>query len=216
MNRFPRIGFLLAALGGFLLFTNIQPLHAQTKPGRVSLGLRSTVSLFNHNEASPGTGVGGQFRIQLLKRLNTEWFADYLTSKVSVGTSRRDYHIGWSVMYYLTDPMDFQKRITPYALAGHCFDYTQIRIHTEENKLIEASAPSFRWTSAIQAGLGTHLNISPRFDCSLSAQYMMHFGKHLHVEELTDRVRIYREDHGGLEGHLLITLSASYKFGRRS
>lgn len=188
---------------------------AQSAPGRVSLGMRSTVSLFNHNEASVGSGVGGQFRIQLLKRLNTEWFADYLTSKVSAGTSRRDYHIGWSVMYYLVDPQGFEKKLTPYAVAGHCFDYTQIRIHTEELKPVEALAPSYRWTSAIQAGLGSHFNLTPRFDVSLSAQYMMHFGKHLHVEELTDRVRIYREDHGGLEGHLLVSLSANYKFGKR-
>ncbi len=215
MIRLPRTRFLAAIFLTSFVFTSSSRLEAQSKPGRVSLGVRSTLSLFNHNEASTGSGVGGQFRVQLLKRLNTEWFADYLTSKVSAGTSRNDYHIGWSVMYYLTDPMEFERRFTPYALAGHCFDYTQIRIHTEENKSIEASAPSFRWTSAVQAGFGTHFNISPRFDFSLNAQYMMHFGKHLHVEELPDRIRIYREDHGGLEGHLLITLSANYKFGRR-
>ena len=215
MKRSSIINPGLCALFGVLLSLTPLILQAQNAPGRVSLGMRSTVSLFNHNEASAGSGVGGQFRVQLLKRLNTEWFADYLTSKVSAGTSRRDYHIGWSVMYYLTDPQGFEKKLTPYVVAGHCFDYTQIRIHTEELKAVEALAPNFRWTSAIQAGLGTHFNITPRFDFSLSAQYMMHFGKHLHVEELTDRIRIYREDHAGMEGHLLVSLSANYKFGKR-
>lgn len=215
MKRSPIINPGLCALFGVLFSLTPLILQAQNAPGRVSLGMRSTVSLFNHNEASAGSGVGGQFRVQLLKRLNTEWFADYLTSKVSAGTSRRDYHIGWSVMYYLTDPQGFEKKLTPYVVAGHCFDYTQIRIHTEELKAVEALAPNFRWTSAIQAGLGTHFNITPRFDFSLSAQYMMHFGKHLHVEELTDRIRIYREDHAGMEGHLLVSLSANYKFGKR-
>lgn len=215
MKRSPIINPGLCALFGVLFSLTPLILQAQNAHGRVSLGMRSTVSLFNHNEASAGSGVGGQFRVQLLKRLNTEWFADYLTSKVSAGTSRRDYHIGWSVMYYLTDPQGFEKKLTPYVVAGHCFDYTQIRIHTEELKAVEALAPNFRWTSAIQAGLGTHFNITPRFDFSLSAQYMMHFGKHLHVEELTDRIRIYREDHAGMEGHLLVSLSANYKFGKR-
>ena len=52
-----------------------------TSPGgRLSLGVRSTVSAFNdHPDETIGTGVGGQFRVQLSDRIQTEWYADSLS-----------------------------------------------------------------------------------------------------------------------------------------
>ena len=61
-------------------------------------------------------------------------------------------------------------------------------------------------------GIGNHFNLTDRFDLTLTAQYMAHLGKdiHAHVEEN----KVVFEDHDGssLEGHLLFTLSANYKF----
>ncbi|MGL4599812.1 MAG: hypothetical protein ACRCYO_19965, partial [Bacteroidia bacterium] len=41
--------------------------------------------------------VFGQFRIRLTDRINTEWFADYISTNLNNLASRSDYHIGWSV-----------------------------------------------------------------------------------------------------------------------
>jgi hypothetical protein len=49
-----------------------------TEKGQFSLGLRTTTSVFGHDPV-PGLGVGGQFRLQILDYINTEWFADYIT-----------------------------------------------------------------------------------------------------------------------------------------
>ncbi len=40
--------------------------------GWFSLGVRSTISLFDHD--GTGLGTGGQFRIQLSNHVNTDWF----------------------------------------------------------------------------------------------------------------------------------------------
>lgn len=202
-----------------------RPVMAQQNPvGRFSLGMRSTLSMFNHEESTKGSGVGGHFRLRILDRLNTEWFADYLTSGYADAASRRDYHIGWSVMYYLVDPKGFERKLTPYLISGHCFDYSELRMKPYPSLPVVSEEPLSRWTSAIQAGLGTHYNITPRFDLSLAAQYMMHFGKDLHLEvreapalpgEAPSKYyAVEQEDHGGIEGHLLISLSMNFKLGR--
>ena len=61
-----------------------QPLKVKkNEAGILSLGVRTTVSLFNDSETNNfGTGAGGQFRLQLAERLNTDWFFDYLTANV--------------------------------------------------------------------------------------------------------------------------------------
>jgi opacity protein-like surface antigen len=182
------------------------------KPGTVSFGVRSTVSLFNHGgEDDAGYGAGGHFRVLLTKRLNTEWFADYLSNATHDSAARRDAHIGWSVMYYLVETQGFERKFTPYVVAGHCFDYTQVSLN-HINPFIDAIGPETesRWSSAIQAGLGTHYNLTQRFDVSIAAQYMIHFGEEYHIEELPYR-RIVTEYHNGLEGHLLVSLSLNIK-----
>jgi hypothetical protein len=63
----------------------------KTHGGIFSLGMRTTVSTFNHgNWDDVGTGVGGQYRIQFHDRVNTEWYADYLTSKIGKLGQRTD------------------------------------------------------------------------------------------------------------------------------
>lgn len=179
---------------------------AQDRPGMVSLGGRSSVSLFNDGGSGDvGTGVGGEFRIRLSKRVNTEWFYDLFRSPIGASANRQDQHIGWSVLFYLKEPQETQRRLQPYILAGHCFDHTLQRSNATPSPQAE------RWSSAVQAGAGTHWNLSPRMDLSLAGQYMIHLGNDIHTHAETDG-SLHFEEHGhGLEGHLLFHLSFNYK-----
>lgn len=170
----------------------------------LQLGMRSTISLFTSDDGNVGTGAGGQFRIRLAKRINTEWFADYITSDV-FGLARRNVgHIGWSVMFYPFNAETVKGKFTPYILAGHCFDYNSVTKNGPGEPSIK------RWSSAVQGGLGSHYNITDNFDISLSAQYMMHLGDDVHVEKIYVNGKedlLLEKEHLGIEGHLLVTVS---------
>lgn len=174
--------------------------------GTFSLGTRNTVSMFNEDNAI-GKGIGGQFRLQLKKRMNTEWYFDYITSKDGDRTFRNDYHIGWSVMLYTQNNYSFDRLLQPYLIVGHCFDYSKVM--AQKDRTNNAS----RLSMATQAGLGTHVNITNRLDVSLSGQYMLHFGKDIHTETGKDgEIIIEKHDYTHADGHLLFTLSVNYKF----
>ncbi len=170
---------------------------------KFSIGTRNTISMFS-DDAATGVGVGGQFRYRLFDRLNTEWFADFIPSHTQY-INRNDYHIGWSLMYYFTRYIHFDHVLQPYLLAGHCFDMTVV---SERNN---SSNSASRFTGATQAGIGTHLNMNKRFDCSLSAQYMLHFGRDIETEVNEGKVEFHRSNEVNPDGHLLITLSFNYK-----
>lgn len=172
--------------------------------GMFSAGSRNTVSMFNDDNAI-GKGIGAQFRLRLGRKLNSEWYLDYIASKNGELTYRNDYHIGWSLMFYVGNNHIDDRLIQPYLIAGHCFDKSVVG--QQGNKDNKAD----RISMATQAGLGTHINITPRFDCSLSGQYMLHFGKEIKVKEEGDELIIQRENFTHADGHLLITLSFNYK-----
>lgn len=186
--------------------------------GMFSVGVRSTMSLFNEGKNEmPGKGVGGQFRLRFGESLNSEWFFDYLTSDILNYAHRTDYHIGWSVMYYplayhqnTKKPREPKLRVKPYILAGHCFDYTAIQSKTIQSIFED------RWSSAVQAGIGNHFELGARFDLSLSAQYMIHLGKHLETnyDFTSQTLTITKENEFSPAGHLLLALSLNYKIGR--
>lgn len=195
------IGLLAAAL----LTTALA--RAQTRrseAGVLSVGARSTISAFGHEGV--GSGAGGQFRIQFGQRVNTEWFADYITASTGSKILSTSYHIGWSVMYY---PLrDAPRLLEPYVMAGHCFDY---------NKLTVVASPQTsadRWSSAVQAGMGTHVRLAPRLDLSLSSQYMLHLTGDLHADDRGEYVVVMRDNEMTLKGHLLTTISMNYKICR--
>jgi len=174
--------------------------------GLFSLGVRNTISTFNDgNWKDVGTGVGGQFRIQLTDRINTEWYADYLTSAIGNVGSRKDVHVGWSVMYYLLKDKTYKRLLKPYVVAGHCFDFTQASESKNRNNSFE------RWSAAIQAGLGNHFNITEHFDITIVAQYMFHLGKHISAIDNQGAFEIETQDGFNLEGHLLFTVGVNYK-----
>jgi hypothetical protein len=128
-------------------------------------------------------------------------------SNIKNKAHRTDYHVGWSVMFYLIDPKGFNRKLTPYIVAGHCFDETVIKINGVNG------AKASRFSSALQAGLGCHYNITPKFDVSLCAQYMLHLGKELDAEEQPDgNMELVVHKNAGWEGHLLVSLSVNYKF----
>lgn len=183
-----------------------QPLKIKkNQSGLFSMGVRTTVSAFNDGSAkNPGMGVGGQFRLQASDRLNTEWFFDYITSPIDEVGTRVDYHIGWSVMYYLLK--NPTPKVRPYIIAGHCFDHSELKeTRNPSNKMSRGS-------SAVQAGMGTHFNLSERLDLSVTAQYMMHLGKDVHGH-INDDGALEFEKHKGslLEGHLLVHVGINYK-----
>lgn len=199
--------FSLTALSLFIsVCTLAQETVSDDNPsGTFSLGTRNTISMFNEDDAI-GKGIGGQFRIQLSKRMNSEWYFDYITSKNEPYTNRNDYHIGWSVMLYPKNNYSFDRLLQPYLIAGHCFDYSKI------TELGNKSNAADRLSMATQAGVGTHINITRKLDCSISSQYMLHFGKDIETAVNGDDVIIEKQDHSHADGHLLISLSFNYKF----
>lgn len=189
---------LLLTFTSFSQDLNIKNNHG----GLLSFGLRSTVSMFNGQGENPAIGAGGQFRIQLADRVNTEWFMDYLPA-TNKFTRRNDLHIGWSVMFYWFKKQDMI--VQPYVIAGHCFDYTN------QYELADRSNSAKRWSSAVQAGLGFHVNLTKRLDISLSSQYMIHLGDDVHSHINNGVVAFEKHKGGALEGHLLTSLTFNYK-----
>jgi len=177
--------------------------------GLVSLGARTDINIFTAAPKSPGIGSGGSLRVQLLDRLNTEWFGDYVTSSLYNKAHRVDAHIGWNVMFYVLDPKGFTRKFTPFVAAGQCFDYTSVRLNGE-NQPLRSKA-----TAAVQMELGCHYNITPRFDISLSTLYDLHLGKDLDTDLNPDGTVSVTESKGaGWEGHVMFILSAHYKIFR--
>ena len=183
---------------------------SKKESGKFMLGMRSTMSAFSDDGAN-GMGVGGQFRLKFDSRLNSDWFMDYITTDIQGLAKRTDYHIGWSVLYYPFNDQIKKGKLTPYILAGHCFDWTRV----EKNSFWASTTllnEAHRFSSAVQTGLGAHYNLADNFDISLTAQYMLHLGNDIEAtvfdNEVTGQkdVRIEKGELG-LEGHLLITLS---------
>jgi hypothetical protein len=191
-----------------LFFTVVKIVFSQS--GMLATGVRSTTSLFNDGGTDNfGLGLGGQFRLQFSDRINTDWFFDYLTSDIGTVGNRTDYHIGWSVLYYpyLKKENDLVKNtfLKPFILAGHCFDYSRFGENKNVNNFQE------RWSSAVQAGIGTHINLTKRLDLTIMTQYMIHLGNHIHADEIENTLQISEEHGANLEGHLLTTISLNIK-----
>jgi hypothetical protein len=177
--------------------------------GAFSIGFRSDVNIFTNAPKSFGLGVGGSVRLQLLERLNTEWFGDYVTSNLYNKANRTDAHIGWNVMFYILKPKGFTRKFTPFIAAGHCFDYTGIRLNGADQPMHD------RWTSAVQMSVGCHYNITPLFDISLSTLYDLHLGNEIDADLQKDgTVQISEQKNAGWEGHLMIIFSVHYKIAK--
>ena len=180
---------------------------SKKETGKLMLGMRSTISAFS-DAGYVGMGTGGQFRLRFGSRMNSDWFADYITTDIGGLAKRTDYHIGWSVLYYPFNYKTVKGKFTPYILAGHCFDWTEV---VKNGYYTDYNLPQSRFSSAVQSGIGVHYNLADNFDISLTAQYMLHLGKDIHSEIFTNElgqrdIKITKGDLG-LDGHLLINLS---------
>ncbi len=174
--------------------------------GWLSFGMRSTLSTFDGD--GNGLGFGGQARIKLSSKVNTDWFGDYISINVSDKVRSEYYHIGWSVVYYPFEQYQYPRLLQPYVLAGHCFDYNK------KTEMANSSNSKDRWGSAVQAGIGTHLNLSEKFDISFTCQYMLHLTNELDAEINGNNVTIVEQKDNTLQGHLLSTISFNYKLFR--
>ncbi len=205
MNCFKFFLLFLLAVSQNVFSQEGQNLHSEaSKKGWISLGARSTLSGFSHDGF--GLGTGGQFRIQFSNQLNSDWFADFISINIDDKVKSDYYHIGWSVLVYPFSNKPFNNKISPYFLAGHCFDYNRKMEIQNTANLKE------RWGSAVQAGLGMHYHITPRFDVSITSQYMIHFTEEIEYQNLNGAIVFNNHSHANsLEGHLLTTLSLNYK-----
>lgn len=225
MNRFILIFFFILPVtslygeeGGFLTRKKLYVAYDDTPvyhpQGTFQVGMRSTVSLFNH-DGGPGFGVGGQFRLWLFKKVNTEWFADYITTDLDGLGKRVDGHIGWSVMFYPFEGL-LQSKFNPYLIAGHCFDLTKV---TPYNTFTENNSSEMvkRGSSATQMGLGLHWNVTNKFDITITSQYMIHLGGNVHTEidehNGVKELHIEKTTGFSMEGHVLTTLSLNVRLG---
>jgi hypothetical protein len=119
---------------------------------------------------------------------------------------RTDIHVGWSVMYYLINPKGFKRKLTPYIVAGNCFDETIIKLNGKNGQ------QGRRFSSMIPAGIGCHYNITPVIDLTATVQYGLHLGNELDTEENEDgSLSIVEHKNAGWEGHLLVSISLNYK-----
>jgi hypothetical protein len=219
MNSLKKLFLLLSHLRfvvllPFLLLTFT--LSAQTKKdssasGQFSFGIRSTLSAFTDAQ-SIGMGSGGEFRIRLGKYINTEWFADYISTDIEGLGYRRDAHIGWSVLFYLSKNPCQPGKVTAYFLAGNCFDYTSVNSYWQNGESAQ------RWSLAIPGGFGIHYNITKHFDVSLLSEYMIHLGTNIitSIDNYDGEQYLSITKGPGLsrEGHLLTTLSVNYELGK--
>ena len=199
-------GILSAQTRRSALADSLRSQFFDKEAGMLSLGARNNMNIFFLDGQEPGIGSGASLRLQLLDRLSTEWFADVITGNIHNKANRMDAHIGWNVMFYLIDPKGFTRKLTPFIAAGHCFDYTGIKINGENQKRVQ------KWTSAVQMSLGCHYNITPKFDISLTTLYDLHLGRELEAEIQKDgSVAIAEHKNAGWEGHIMFIISAHYK-----
>ena len=191
----------------FIPMVSMAQQQVDKESGYFSLGIRTAFSAFSDAGYS-GMGYGGQYRIRVLERMNTDWFADYITTDIAGIAKREDMHIGWSILAYPFNAQMTAGKFTPYILAGHCFDWTKVSKN-------DSPMAKEKWSSAVQAGLGMHYNVTDRMDISLTAQYMMHLGKAVHAEvfEIDGKkdVMITKSPVSGVEGHMLINLSMNVR-----
>lgn len=184
-------------------------LQAQTaySGGAFALGMRSTLNIFPADGAV-GFGSGGQFKIGVSRRVNTEFFADLIHSSRDNYFYRKDYHIGWSVQFALPRDGFGVKKFTPYVLAGQCFDYTNANV-TWPGPNDHAEA----FSAAAQTGLGLSHFFGERLEGTLQAQYMIHLTRDIHLEdEGVIEPQIHSEKGADFAGHALFTLSLNYYF----
>jgi opacity protein-like surface antigen len=192
-------------------------LSVNSKKGELSFGVRTTGSLFSESGNYFGIGAGWQVRYRMSKGLGTEWFSDWITTDIGGVGQRTDAHIGESMIIYFGKNPGKKNSFSPYIMGGFCGDYTKITSNLSFNEIdgIYTQDSKDRWSFATQLGLGSHYNITDKFDISLSTQYVLHFGADIESEIATNSrdeeyLNIIAGDGESLEGHWFLSLSANF------
>lgn len=188
-----------------------------THKGELSFGVRTTGSLFSASGNHLGIGAGWQVRYRIANKTNSEWFADWITTDIGGLGQRFDAHIGESMIIYPGHRVGEINRFTPYILGGFCGDYTKLssNLYFDDIQNSYIKKTNDRWSFATQLGLGTHYNITKRFDISINVQYVLHFGKDLDAEIKINSIGekfmwVPDEPENALEGHTFLTISANF------
>jgi len=182
--------------------------------GFLSLGVRNCASVFTTNgKRFVGTGVGGQFAMQIADNINSHWFSDWIVSNINNVAQRADFHSGFSIMPQVLSIPTGSNRISLFPLAGFCIDYSKFSITSGKNV---DSGPNYaeRYSFAAQAGLGATVPVSARLNFSLEAHYMLHVGTDVDIEMNGNDVRLIKQTGTNLEGHFVLALSMDYKLFR--
>ncbi len=201
-----RILFLVLIISGSTIFAQQDRHNHQS--GYFSVTQRVSASLWSLNQwRLSGLGKGTAFRLQISKRLNTEWYADYIKTEFKGRAFRWDRHLTNSVMFYFRSLDTLKYKFHPFVSASvFCLDFT----HVEE---VGTGKSLQRFSFSQQFGLGAHYFITERADISLYAQYYNHLGNDIHIEELPDG-SLHIEEHReriSLEGHMFVVFSVGYR-----
>ncbi|MFQ5334445.1 MAG: hypothetical protein ACE5DN_00055 [Flavobacteriales bacterium] len=159
-----------------------------------------------------GLGKGTAFRLQISKRLNSEWYGDFIRTQYKNKVFRWDRHLTNCLMYYFRKLDDLEHKIHPFISASvFCLDITEV----EEVKPDGGGQKMGRFSFSQQFGLGTHYYLTERADISVYAQYYAHLGNDIHVDEHDDGTIHIAEEKGriSLEGHMFLVFSVGYRLG---
>lgn len=199
----------------FVFILCLSPAMAQKRTANIQSGYfsvtqRTSFSMWGlNNWRLTGLGKGTAFRIQISKRLNTEWYGDFIRTEYKGKAFRWDRHLTNSLMFYFRDLDSMKYKFHPFVSASvFCLDFTHVEEVGSGGKYLE------RFSLSQQFGLGTHYFITERADLSLYFQYYNHLGNDIHIEEQEDG-SLHIEEHKGrisLEGHMFMVFSIGYRF----
>lgn len=188
-----------------------QEKKANVQSGYFSVARRTSLSMWSLNQWKVnGLGLGTAFRIQFSKRLNSEWYADFIRTQYKGKVYRWDRHLTNSLMFYFRDLDSFKNQLHPFVSASvFCLDITKVEGVGPGAESLE------RFSFSQQFGVGTHYFITEKFDISLYAQYYNHLGNDIHIDEHDDGTihLVEVKERISLEGHMFFVFSAGYRFG---
>lgn len=177
--------------------------------GYFSVTRRSSASLWSLNQwKMSGLGLGTAFRIQISKRLNSEWYGDFIKTQYKGKVFRWDRHLTNSLMYYFRKLDTYKHKFHPFVSASvFCLDITKVEEVKPGGKSLE------RFSFSQQFGLGTHYFVTERFDLSIYAQYYNHLGNDIKIKEYDDGTIELVAEKGriSLEGHMFFVFSVGYR-----
>jgi len=179
--------------------------------GYFSITQRTSISLWGLNEwRLTGLGKGTAFRIQLTKRLNTEWYGDVIKTEYKGKVVRRDRHLTNSLMFYLREPDTSKLQIfRPFISASiFCLDFTRL------DEVKPGGQSMSRFSFSQQFGIGSHFFFTDRADISIYMQYYNHLGNDVHIDDRNGHIHLEAvKERISLEGHMFMVFSVGYRFG---